>query len=115
MEAGQPTLSYKTSAMATTALSASVPRAEPNFRLTKAYLLAAFAHLAETEDLAYRAAFFSRYVVPDVRWAITGGAHSLVGTRRGIADHHKATFERLGKFLFSPVVPRNGPVSVRCG
>lgn len=93
--------------MATTALASSASRTANAFRLTKAHLLAAFAPLAETQDLTHRNSFFERHVHPEVRWTVAGGAHSLVGTRIGPAEHSKATFEKCGTstspFLHSSV------------
>lgn len=70
----------------------------PPFRLSKSYVDEAFKHLEDTDDLSNRKAFFTNYMVPDVKWYMAGSAHSLAGTRYSIESHSKATFERLGWF-----------------
>ncbi|KAG5926543.1 hypothetical protein E4U42_003165 [Claviceps africana] len=74
----------------------------PPFVLTKALVCQAFAHLAETEDLAVRGQFNS-YIDPDVVWTCAGSAHSLAGTRHGLRAHGAATFDRLGRHLRGPI------------
>ncbi|KAG5930009.1 hypothetical protein E4U53_002316 [Claviceps sorghi] len=74
----------------------------PPFVLTKALVHQAFAHLAETEDLAARQKF-NTYLDPDVVWTCAGTAHSLAGTRHGLRAHDEATFQRLGRKLRGPI------------
>ncbi|PHH81439.1 hypothetical protein CDD82_786 [Ophiocordyceps australis] len=74
----------------------------PPFTLTRAHILAAFAPLAETQNLAARAAFFS-HVAPNVVWTVTGSAHALAGTRTSLRAHTDATFDRLGPRLCGPI------------
>lgn len=73
------------------------------FTLTKDHVLAAFAPLAETQDAAARARFFTDVVVPDVTWHMAGSAHSLAGTRHSLQAHMDATFDRLGARLRGPI------------
>ncbi|PHH64235.1 hypothetical protein CDD81_4849 [Ophiocordyceps australis] len=74
----------------------------PPFTLTRAHILAAFAPLAETQNLAARAAFFS-HVDPNVVWTVTGSAHSMAGTRNSLRAHTDATFDRLAPRLCGPI------------
>ncbi|KAF7561200.1 hypothetical protein G7046_g2960 [Stylonectria norvegica] len=73
------------------------------FKLTKAYVLTVFAPLQETTDLTLRNSFFTNFVVPDVKWTITGTGHSLAGTRYNLQDHSDASFAKLGKRLIAPI------------
>ncbi|KAM4057722.1 snoaL-like domain-containing protein [Hirsutella rhossiliensis] len=75
----------------------------PGFVLTKEHILAAFAPLAETDDAAARARFFTDALVPDVTWHMAGSAHSLAGTRHSLQAHMDATFNRLGPRLRAPI------------
>ncbi|KAG5998458.1 hypothetical protein E4U54_002185 [Claviceps lovelessii] len=75
----------------------------PPFVLTKDLIRRAFAHLAETDDLAQRQKFLTDYLVPDVIWTCTGNAHSLAGTRYSLQEHDEATFKRLGRKLRAPI------------
>ncbi|KAF4977664.1 hypothetical protein FZEAL_5854 [Fusarium zealandicum] len=74
-----------------------------SFTLTRAHVLTSFAPLLETADPCRRAVFFTDSVVPDVKWTITGHAHSLVGTRNSIAEHCDTSFNQMRKRLVAPI------------
>ncbi|KAK7426251.1 hypothetical protein QQZ08_007281 [Neonectria magnoliae] len=65
--------------------------------------MSSFNPSKKTEDLALRNAFFSEYVVPDVKWTIAGRAHSLVGTWHSLWEHNEASFNHLEKRLVAPI------------
>jgi hypothetical protein len=81
-----------------------------HFVLTHAYIKQAFAHLEEVDDLSRRNIFFSKYIVKDVKWTVTGSGHDLAGTRYTLEDHANATFNRLGESSISPFGPRWEPI-----
>lgn len=66
------------------------------FALTKDYIRDAFKLLEEVDDLDKRNSFFEKFMVPDVKWEITGSAHDMAGTRHNLADHSAASFNKLG-------------------
>ncbi|PSR97363.1 hypothetical protein BD289DRAFT_480207 [Coniella lustricola] len=71
--------------------------------LTKDYIRDAFKLLEEVDDLSQRNSFFEKFVVPNVKWEITGTAHDMAGTRHNLADHSAASFDKLGKKLSKPI------------
>ncbi|KAH8673133.1 hypothetical protein BGZ61DRAFT_591638 [Ilyonectria robusta] len=74
-----------------------------DFKLTRPHVLKAFEPLQETDDIARRNSFFSDSMVPDVKWTITGQAHSLVGTRNSIQEHSNMSFDKIDKRLEGPI------------
>ncbi|KAH7011290.1 hypothetical protein EDB80DRAFT_891134 [Ilyonectria destructans] len=74
-----------------------------DFKLTRPHVLKAFEPLQETDDIARRNSFFSESIVPDVKWTITGQAHSLVGTRNSIQEHSNMSFDKIDKRLEGPI------------
>ncbi|KAH6986350.1 hypothetical protein BKA56DRAFT_670515 [Ilyonectria sp. MPI-CAGE-AT-0026] len=74
-----------------------------DFKLTRPHVLKAFEPLQETDDIARRNSFFSESMVADVKWTITGQAHSLVGTRNSIQEHSNMSFDKIDKRLEGPI------------
>ncbi|KAF7541747.1 hypothetical protein G7Z17_g11885 [Cylindrodendrum hubeiense] len=74
-----------------------------DFKLTRPHVLKVFEPLQETDDIERRNTFFADSVVPDVKWTITGQAHSLIGTRNSIQEHNDISDNQISKRLDGPI------------
>ena len=78
-------------------------QAKDKVPLTKEYIKKAFSYLEEVDDLDKRNIFFTKYMIEDVTWEITGRGHRLVGTRHSIAEHNAASFARVRERITSAI------------